>query len=140
MLRKAVFMALGVLVSACQAVPERPQAESPNAVESAALVGSWQLQLGADWPLKQLPELQLGEDGSVSGFAGCNRFMGRYTYSGTYLQLSNLATTRKLCAPVIMNQERILLSQLQQPLTAQRTAKALTLRGVEGTFLRFSLQ
>lgn len=139
MLRKVALVALSALLGACQVVPESTQAELPPS-DPAPLLGTWQLQLGEEWPLKQLPELQFDAQNRVSGFAGCNRFMGQYRYSGQQLQLSGLATTRKLCAPVIMNQERILLSQLQQPLTAQRTAKALTLRGDEGTFLRFSLQ
>jgi heat shock protein HslJ len=44
-----------------------------------------------------VPTIEFGEDGSVSGFAGCNTFSGTFTTEGTTLTLSPLATTKIAC-------------------------------------------
>lgn len=43
------------------------------------------------------PYLQFGEDGRVSGFAGCNQFTGEYKAEGLRLTFKPMATTQKAC-------------------------------------------
>ncbi len=43
------------------------------------------------------PYLQFGEDGRVSGFAGCNQFTGAYEAEGLRLSFKPMATTQKAC-------------------------------------------
>ena len=43
------------------------------------------------------PYLQFGEDGRVSGFAGCNQFTGAYETEGLRLTFKPMATTQKAC-------------------------------------------
>jgi copper homeostasis protein (lipoprotein) len=43
------------------------------------------------------PYLQFGEDGRVSGFAGCNQFTGAYEAEGLGLSFKPMATTEKAC-------------------------------------------
>lgn len=43
------------------------------------------------------PYLQFGEDGRVSGFAGCNQFTGAYELDGLSLRFKPMATTEKAC-------------------------------------------
>lgn len=43
------------------------------------------------------PYLQFGEDGRVSGFAGCNQFTAAYETEGLRLTFKPMATTEKAC-------------------------------------------
>jgi heat shock protein HslJ len=44
-----------------------------------------------------VPDIGFAEDGTVSGFAGCNTFAGSYTVTGSALRLGPLATTKIGC-------------------------------------------
>lgn len=79
---------------------------------------------GIDWRASDIngvpvvPEsvvtLRLGEGKTVSGNAGCNDFTGQYrTMSKEGIRFSGLTTTRKACAPELMEQERRVLSILE---------------------------
>lgn len=46
------------------------------------------------------------------GFAGCNNWFGDYEWQNGHLRISRLATTRKLCAPALMEQEQRYLAAL----------------------------
>lgn len=51
--------------------------------------------------------------GSVSGIASCNSYRGSYQVTGETLRFdSDFITTRKSCAPALMNQERRFLDAL----------------------------
>jgi heat shock protein HslJ len=62
---------------------------------------------GTDWTLvdmggtgdfaKLVPTVHFGLDGMISGFAGCNKFSGPYTVTGSDLTLGSLATTKMAC-------------------------------------------
>jgi heat shock protein HslJ len=62
---------------------------------------------GTTWLLVQLgtatelalvvPDIGFAEDGTVSGYAGCNTFTGSYTVTGSVLSLGPLATTKIGC-------------------------------------------
>ncbi|MPZ56162.1 MAG: META domain-containing protein [Rhizobiales bacterium] len=52
--------------------------------------------------------------GRVSGRAGCNQFMGRASISSNVVQFGALATTRRACLPVVMDQERRYLAVLRR--------------------------
>lgn len=52
-----------------------------------------------------------GDDGSVSGLAGCNNYNGSYTLEGdTLIAISQLATTRMMCEEAQMTVETAFLS------------------------------
>jgi len=81
-----------------------------------------------------VPTIQFGTDGRLSGFAGCNRFMGSYTLGGEGLSSSQLASTRMACVgPGDALETRILghLEQLQG--FEAPAAGTLTLRTGQGT-------
>ena len=50
--------------------------------------------------------LEIGEDGSVSGSGGCNRFAGKAKISGNAISFSPLASTEMACVPAVMGQEQ----------------------------------
>jgi heat shock protein HslJ len=66
----------------------------------AGLAGtSWNLfEMGGTADFAHLvPTIDFGADGTVSGFAGCNRFGGTFTVEGRDLHLGPLATTKIFC-------------------------------------------
>ncbi|WP_285276571.1 META domain-containing protein [Halopseudomonas bauzanensis] len=78
--------------------------------------------------------LNFWRNGQVNGRASCNNFMGEYRLSGEGLSISSPATTRKACAPSLMEQEQRVLRNLQtlQGFDFDDTG-ALLLRSAEGS-------
>ncbi|MEM7135238.1 MAG: META domain-containing protein [Myxococcota bacterium] len=79
--------------------------------------------IGCDWVIEDivgrpiLPDtpatFQLDERGRVSGRTGCNHFTGEAEVDGGSLRFGELALTRMLCPPAIMDQEQRLLQALE---------------------------
>jgi META domain len=71
------------------------------------------------------------EAGKISGFAGCNNFVGGYTTNGVRLSFSALASTRKACEKDVMDEESKFLNQLGSVKTysISRDGKRLTMLG-----------
>lgn len=57
--------------------------------------------------------ITFGADGRVSGSTGCNNFNGSYTQNASGLKIGALATTRRACAPALINQEVAFLKVMQ---------------------------
>lgn len=55
-----------------------------------------------------------GQDGRAYGSAGCNHWFANYTLEGQTLTFSAPGSTRKLCAPALMEQEQRFLKSLSQ--------------------------
>lgn len=69
----------------------------------------------------------------VSGHAGCNSFSGSFVETGAVVQFGPLMTTRKMCAPSLMDLEGKLLSALQATTSVAYDATgAATLRTPDG--------
>ncbi len=58
--------------------------------------------------------ITLGEDGRAYGNAGCNHWFARYSLTGDKLSFGAAGSTRKLCAPALMEQEVRFLDSLGQ--------------------------
>lgn len=43
--------------------------------------------------------------GAVSGSGGCNRYRGAVTIDGKQMQIGQIAGTKKMCTPALMDQE-----------------------------------
>jgi heat shock protein HslJ len=52
------------------------------------------------------------DDGHLSGYSGCNRYVGGYTLDGDELTIGPIATTRMACAPEAMEAENAFLAAL----------------------------
>ena len=61
--------------------------------------------------------LTLAEDGRAYGNAGCNHWFAPYQLEGDKLTFGKVGSTRKLCAPALMEQEKRFLQSLE---TVQR--------------------
>jgi heat shock protein HslJ len=83
--------------------------------------------------------VRFGAEGKVSGSGGCNRFFGQYDTEGTKLALSRLGSTRKACAPSLMDLERSFLGTLQETAVLERRGANLELRDASGrTIMRLA--
>ena len=56
--------------------------------------------------------LTLAADGRAYGNAGCNHWFAPYTLDGDKLSFGAVGSTRKLCAPALMEQEKRFLQAL----------------------------
>jgi putative lipoprotein len=69
----------------------------------------------------------------ISGQAGCNSFSGAFVETGAVVKIGPLATTRKMCAPALMDLEGKLLAALQAATSVTYdTTGAATLRTPDG--------
>lgn len=56
--------------------------------------------------------MTLGKDGRAYGNAGCNHWFAAYRLEGDALSFGPVGSTRKLCAPALMEQEHRFLEAL----------------------------
>lgn len=56
----------------------------------------------------------LGEDGRAYGTAGCNHWFASFEREGDKLTFGQAGSTRKMCAPALMEQEQRFLEALGQ--------------------------
>jgi heat shock protein HslJ len=75
-----------------------------------------------------------GEDGSLSGTAGCNNYTTSYQVEGDSISIGPAATTRKFCAEPegTMEQETLYLAALEQAATYRIDGDRLELRDAGG--------
>jgi heat shock protein HslJ len=75
-----------------------------------------------------------GEDGQVSGSAGCNRYFAKYNVTGTLLSIGPAGSTKMACGtPGVMQQENTFLTLISQTKTFTIKGDRLTLADVKGT-------
>ena len=104
-MKKTLLLACALTtVSACSSQPSHSLHHSQ----------SYQVEWIGERPLidRSMLTLTLGDNNQASGLAGCNNWMAEYQLSGDRLSLDNIATTRKLCAPALMEQEQRFLAAL----------------------------
>lgn len=70
--------------------------------------------------------------GSVSGSAGCNRYGGKFTGSGSTIRISSIASTQMACAPKLMAQEGAFLKALASARSYRVNGGKLTLKTAGG--------
>jgi len=57
--------------------------------------------------------ITLGEDGRAYGNGGCNHWFAPYSLDGEKLSFGKVGSTRKMCAPALMEQEKRFLQALE---------------------------
>ncbi|MDO9619929.1 MAG: META domain-containing protein [Pseudomonas sp.] len=77
---------------------------------------SYQVEWIGERPLIDRSHLTitLGDDGRAYGNAGCNHWFASYTLAGDTLSFSAAGSTRKMCAPALMEQEARFLDSLSK--------------------------
>lgn len=103
-MRKVLSSALvGAALAGCAAEPIKLQQER-----------SYVLEWIGERPLMDYSHLTLtlAADGRAYGNAGCNHWFAPYTLDGDKLSFGTVGSTRKLCAPALMEQEKRFLQAL----------------------------
>jgi heat shock protein HslJ len=72
----------------------------------------------------------------VSGFGGCNRYSGSFSFDGTTLRVGPLASTKMGCIGAAGDIEAAWHTALRAPLKAVREGANLDLTTADGTTLR----
>ncbi len=106
MLNKLLLACTVAALSACSSLAN-PQLTSTQ---------SYQVEWIGERPLidRSMLTLTLIDEQRAAGLAGCNNWSADYQLKGNAFTLSNIATTRKLCAPALMEQEQRFLASLSQ--------------------------
>jgi heat shock protein HslJ len=106
-----------VLIKVIQKVPT----SAGNLIATYELAGSvWVLdQFGSPQTLsmavgEEIPTILFQDDGHYVGSTGCNRFNGSYATENSRIQISSLASTKKMCPgqPGMLEQEQSILKTL----------------------------
>lgn len=104
------------LVSGCVSHP-KPDAPAPS------LEGQWMVEDINNGGVIDNSYLTLNVSGAtVSGSAGCNNFTGSLTQTASTLSISQLALTRKMCPPALMQQEQRYMQALGSITTLKQSA------------------
>jgi len=134
-------------VTATPASPAKPLAPVTGTMSPKLQDVAWALESHGkpDKSVKVLPQTSItarfGTDGNVAGPAGCNNYNGTYVASGNELSVGPLATTRKICAQPIMQQEQAYLDALQAARTYEITPDGkLKVTYGEGSVLTYGVQ
>ncbi|KOF18966.1 hypothetical protein AC244_13355 [Ensifer adhaerens] len=61
--------------------------------------------------------LEIRDDGTYGGMAGCNHFTGTFSLSGAKITFGPAASTRKMCVPAVMDQEQKFFEALRTELS-----------------------
>ena len=109
MKKLTLIIGCSLLASGCSFLQQKPQQEQHMQLEQKYIV-EW---IG-ERPLIDRSHLSitLQPDDKAGGFAGCNNWFANYQLSDKQLLLEQIATTRKLCAPALMEQEQRYLEAL----------------------------
>ncbi|HAJ34226.1 MAG TPA: heat-shock protein [Chloroflexi bacterium] len=74
-------------------------------------------------------------EGKVGGSAGCNRYFAGYTVEGAAITIEPPASTRKMCAEAVMQQEQAYLAMLPTVATFAIQGDELELRTADGALV-----
>ena len=87
-----------------------------TATHNTRLISSqnYQVEWIGERPLidRSMLTLRLTDDKHATGLASCNNWSANYQLNGDKFNLSDIATSRKLCAPALMEQEQRFLAYL----------------------------
>jgi heat shock protein HslJ len=126
---------LFVLLLALAACAQKPEVRQVSTATLPPLAGTlWRAEsVGGAGIIDNALVTAAFEAGEVSGSAGCNTFRGSYAQQGAALKLGPLATTRRACAPALMDLEARYLAILAGVSSgAIDVTGALVLKAVDG--------
>jgi heat shock protein HslJ len=98
------------------------------------LMGAWTVEYIGERPVidNSPAYIEFAEEGRAGGISSCNWFTGAYVHSGSSLTFSNMAFTKKMCFPALMEQEARFLAALERVAKVQMQNGLLVLLDVEG--------
>lgn len=130
--RRTVLAAASLSLAACVGAPVKREPPPLSFTGTKWLLVTERKVAG------EAPYLEFG-DGAVTGYAGCNRIMGRYAQDAVgagAIVFSSLSTSKRLCDPVSNAIEERVLSVLHSSTSVRVVADTLRIDGSAG-FLEF---
>lgn len=130
----------GRLLAGCCRIPVAANATAPA---SAGIEGpTWRLTAPNDQSIglggtEMRPVTARFENGRISGFSGCNQFMGGYTLNRDSVVIGSLAGTLMACSEPQMALEKAVMGTLTGTLRYAITGDRLTLTPASGVPLAF---
>jgi heat shock protein HslJ len=102
MLKLALFLSCSCVLIDATSVSTVAAESVPN-----ELVGTWLAEdIGGGGVIDYLQTtLEINDDGTYSGFAGCNNYTGIFELKGGEIVFGPAGATRKMCVPAVMDQE-----------------------------------
>lgn len=79
--------------------------------------------------------MQIEPDGKMSGYTGCNQYTTSYTIKDNQITIGFPATTRKICPPEFMEQEKLLVNVLPKSFKITRNGEKWEIRDANGSLL-----
>ncbi|UZE94887.1 META domain-containing protein [Alkalimarinus alittae] len=141
MKRILIAVALTTLFTACATVDDKSVAVTVKSLQHH----NWELTHvdgnTITYPEKtQKPRLEIGENFTANGLAGCNNFFGQaeLNESGEF-RIDKMAITKKMCSPSEMGIEQVMAETLSSWSQIILTPENLTLKG-ENHELRLKLR
>ncbi|MFH4663891.1 META domain-containing protein [Vibrio cidicii] len=78
-----------------------------------------------------IPRLEIGENLTANGFAGCNQFFGQAELKGTQLRIEKMGMTMKMCHEEQMHIEQVVSGTLTHWSEVTLTNETLTLKSAQ---------
>ncbi len=103
-----LLVAISTTLTACNTSSALP---SPEKLPGSWVVSSIQ---GKAVIINSKARLVFTEGNKLTGSASCNSISTSYSTQNNSLKISPIATTRKMCSPLLMEQEAILLQSLSK--------------------------
>lgn len=141
----AILLAGSLSLGSCAAPAAVPAGEAPGITQTT---GEKMENLnGSSWLLSDLngaapvadsaPTLAFSAEGRVSGSTGCNRYMGGYTSDDASISFGQMAGTKMMCAPELMDQETMFFDLMGRVTSSTLADDTLTLTADDGATLLF---
>ena len=125
------LVALSVLFSACATVDDKSMPVTVKALQhhnwELTHINGEEVVLSA---LRNKPRLEIGENFTANGMAGCNNFFGQAELNehGMF-RVEKMALTRKMCPEAEMKIERVMAETLSVWSKITLTPDSLTIKG-----------
>ena len=149
-LQRSLLACGALLLAGCAAQAPVPSDARGVAMNSSDSAVDFQKLAGTTWVAEDIDQqgvidnlqsrLQIVSTAEVAGHGGCNSYHGPAELaSATSLRFGLFATTRMMCAPAVMDQERKFLDALSRAHSARTENELLFLLDESGVaILRFS--
>ncbi|MDQ0321977.1 heat shock protein HslJ [Pararhizobium capsulatum DSM 1112] len=130
MLRYALFLGCACVLIEAGTVQTVAAGTAPQ-----ELVGTWLVEdIKSGGVIDNLQTtLEIHDDGTYSGMAGCNNYTGVFTVKSLQISFAPAAATRKLCPPAVMDQEAKFFRALSEGLSYEFRGDELRLYAADYT-------
>lgn len=100
-----------------------------------SLIGTWKVETVQEQRIlpKSMVTINFDSENNFFGTASCNNFTAKYNKDNNSLTIGTVVTTRKMCPPILMDQETKVLNTFKRIKRFQQTQNQLTMYDQKGT-------